>query len=151
MRRRAVTKRSLDERISDAVTAFAGTMPFVYVHGAFLAGWILVNLGLVPGIRPFDPVPFTMLAMFASVEAIFLSTFVLITQNRMARLAEKHAELDLHVNLLAEREATHLLELTQAIARKLGVPEATNPAIDALKQTIEPEDVLEHLDEEAGR
>ena len=80
-------------------------MRFVYLHLALFGGWIIVNLGLIPGLRPFDP-SFVVLAMVASVEAIFLSTFVLISQNRMAAAADRRADLDLQVSLLAEHEIT---------------------------------------------
>src|SRR5437016_5007110 len=102
-------RKSHQARIADAITAFTGSMTFVYLHALGFGGWILVNLGTIPGIKPFDPFPFAMLAMIASVEAIFLSTFVLISQNRMAALADKRADLDLQVNLLAEHEITRLI------------------------------------------
>src|SRR5690349_10517255 len=78
VRRAAERRRTISDRIADAVTGFAGSMWCVYVHAVLFGGWIVVNLGWVRGIRPFDPFPFVMLAMFASVEAIFLSTFILI-------------------------------------------------------------------------
>jgi len=95
------------DRLARAVTRATGSMAFVYLHLLLFGGWILLNLGFVPGVPPFDP-SFTILAMAASVEAIFLSTFVLITQNRMAEAAEKRAELDLQISLLAEHEITKI-------------------------------------------
>src|SRR5438045_2164696 len=109
-------QKRVEERVADCITAFTGSLRFVYMHAALFAAWIVVNLGWVPGVRPFDPFPFVMLAMLASVEAIFLSTFVLISQNRMAALAERRAELDLQINLLAEHEITRLIQLVDAIA-----------------------------------
>src|SRR4051812_25852512 len=78
---------SAQERVASAVTRFSGSMRFVYLHFALYGGWVIANLGLVPGVRPWDP-SFIVLAMIASVEAIFLSTFILITQNRMAAAAD---------------------------------------------------------------
>src|SRR6266511_2727270 len=72
------SKKSIEETVADAITSFTGSMTFVYIHAALFSGWIVVNTGVVPGVIPFDPFPFVMLAMIASVEAIFLSTFVLI-------------------------------------------------------------------------
>jgi uncharacterized membrane protein len=146
LRSRAEEDRTREEKLSDYITRFTGSMTFVYVHAFVFGAWILVNTGILPAIPPFDPFPFVMLAMAASVEAIFLSTFVLISQNRMARLADRRAELDLQVNLLAEQEITRLIHLSQAIARKLGLPEASEPEIDTLKQSVEPDEVLEHLE-----
>jgi uncharacterized membrane protein len=142
--------RSTEERAADRITAFAGTMRFVYLHAALFGGWIILNLGLIPGIKPFDPFPFVMLAMWASVEAIFLSTFVLISQNRMMTLAEKRSELDLQVSLLAEHEVTRLIHMVDALSRRLGMPEPTDTEILELKEDVAPEVVLEEIERAAG-
>src|SRR4051812_40807441 len=99
VQRQFEARKGLQDRLADRITQFTGSMAFVYVHALGFGAWLLVNTGLVPGVRPFDPFPFVMLAMIASVEAIFLSTFVLISQNRMARLSERRAQLDLQINL----------------------------------------------------
>ena len=119
-RRRAAAQAPVGQRVSDAVTAFAGSMSFVAIHLVLFGGWIAVNLGWLPIVRPFDR-SFVVLAMVASVEAIFLSTFVLISQNRMAAAADRRADLDLHINLLAEHELSRLAALVAAVARKLDV------------------------------
>jgi uncharacterized membrane protein len=93
-RAREEATATLEERVAGAITRFSGTMRFVYVHIFVYGFWILANLGVVPGVPKFDP-SFVILAMVASVEAIFLSTFILITQNRMSAAADKRAELDL--------------------------------------------------------
>lgn len=146
VRRRMEQKKGREEVIADAITSFAGSLTFVYLHAAIFGGWILVNLGVVPGIEPFDPFPFVMLAMIASVEAIFLSTFVLISQNRMAAMADRRADLDLQVNLLAEHEITRLIQLVDAIARRLDVHVELDPGFQELKKDVRPEAVLEELD-----
>src|SRR5918995_3332848 len=112
--------RSRQERIADAVTRFTGSMRFVYIHLVVFGTWIAINLGWLPFAPRFDP-SFVVLAMVASVEAIFLSTFVLISQNRMAALADKRADLDLQVSLLAEHELTKLAELVAALADHMGL------------------------------
>ena len=96
-----------EERIAEVITRFTGSMVFVYIHLVFYGAWILVNLSFVPGVPKFDP-SFVVLAMEASVEAIFLSTFVLISQNRMAAVADKRADLDLQISLLTEHELTNI-------------------------------------------
>jgi uncharacterized membrane protein len=144
--RREEQNASLQEKLAAAVTAFAGCMTFVYVHLAILAVWIGVNAGLVPGAPRFDPT-FVMLATAASVEAIFLSTFVLISQNRAARAADRRADLDLQINLLAEHEVTRLITLTAAIADKLDVGESKDPSLQELERDVAPEAVLDTLDE----
>lgn len=145
-RRKFEARKSRQERIADAITRFTGSMAFVYLHATFFGGWLLLNSGIFPWIRPWDPFPFVMLAMEASVEAIFLSTFVLISQNRMQELADRRADLDLHINLLAEHEVTKLLAVADAVATKLGIESAEREVIDALKKDVEPEAVLREIE-----
>ena len=137
-------RKSTQERIADQVTRFTGSMLFVYIHLALFGGWIIVNLGWTP-FRRFDP-SFVVLAMIASVEAIFLSTFVLISQNRMQALADKRADLDLQVSLLAEHEITQLITLVTEIARKMNVEAALDPELAELAQDVAPERVLDHME-----
>ncbi|HEV2079692.1 MAG TPA: DUF1003 domain-containing protein, partial [Allosphingosinicella sp.] len=104
-RKRDAEHASLQERVAEAITGFTGSMRFVYLHLVIFGFWILANLRLLPEVQPWDP-SFVVLAMIASVEAIFLSTFVLISQNRMQAAADKRADLDLQINLLSEHEVT---------------------------------------------
>lgn len=140
-------RRTPQERIADAVTRFTGSMAFVWLHVILYSFWILVNLGRLPWLHipRFDPT-FVVLAMEASVEAIFLSTFVLISQNRMAARAEQRADLDLQVSLLAEHEVMRLITLVTAIAQKMGVDEAANPELAELAQDVAPERVLDQME-----
>lgn len=141
-------RRSTLDRLADSITGLAGSMVFVILHCFWFGFWILLNVGLVkiPRISEFDPFPFGLLTMIVSLEAIFLSTFVLISQNRMARLSEQRAELDLHVNLLAEQKATKALEMLDLITQQLNTVKrfkiAHDPEIEALKQSPEPDEVL---------
>jgi len=121
-------------------------MRFVYVHVVAYGFWILTDLGLVPGVPKFDP-SFVILAMVASVEAIFLSTFILIIQNRMSAAAEKRAELDLQISLLAEHEVTKLAALLFAIADRLSIQTEVDAEVDELKEDIAPEAVLHEIEE----
>ena len=134
-------------RLANAITRFTGSMPFVYLHLVLVGGWVAVNLGLVPGVPRFDRT-FVILATWASVEAIFLSTFVLISQNRAAAAADRRADLHLQIGLLSEHEVTRLLTLVRAIADRLEVEEAQDPEIDELQRDVAPETVLDEL--EAG-
>lgn len=135
----------ISERIAGSISAFAGSMRFVVLHLVLFGGWIVVNLGWVQVLPRFDP-SFVVLAMIASVEAIFLSTFVLITQNRMSDAADRRADLDLHVNLLTEHELTKLAGLVQQIAEKLNI-DVADPQIEEITRDIEATDVLDALDE----
>lgn len=137
--------KSLQEKLADAITAFTGSMTFVYIHIVFFGAWILINASLLPIFRPFDPT-LVILAMVASVEAIFLSTFVLISQNRMQAMADRRAELNLHIDLLAEHEVTRMITLLTEIGKRLGVEESKNPELEELKKDVQPEKVLETID-----
>lgn len=138
--------RSRQERIADAVTGFTGSMRFVYIHLFVFGSWILINLGWLPGVHRFDP-SFVVLAMVASVEAIFLSTFVLISQNRMAALADKRADLDLQISLLTEHEITRLITLVAGIAERMEIEEAHNPELAELSRDVQPEKVIEKMED----
>src|SRR5437870_2638903 len=97
---RALQQRSWSERIGDAISAFTGTMTFVFMHVAAFGAWIIINLGMLP-IQPFDPFPFNFLTLVVSLEAIFLSTFVLMSQNRLSRQGDQRAHLNLQIDMLA--------------------------------------------------
>ena len=112
-RQREASEATTEERLADAITRFTGSMRLVYLHLAFFGFWIVANLGWIPGLPAWDP-SFVVLAMVASVEAIFLSTFVLISQNRMAAAADKRADLD--PQPAREHEVTRLATLMSGIA-----------------------------------
>lgn len=149
-RRRAEDqRRSRQARLADVITRFTGSLAFVYLHVGIVAFWVLANLGVLP-VRRFDPT-FVILATAASVEAIFLSTFVLISQNRMAAQADRRADLDLQVSLLAEHEVTELIRLVSAMAAKMGVEESRSPEIPELARDVEPEQVLDRIEAAESR
>jgi uncharacterized membrane protein len=115
-----VQNRSVTERIAATITRAAGTATFALAHLAWFVGWIVVNAGLVR-VRPYDPYPFNLLTMIVSLEAIFLSIWILISQNQMNRQADRRAHLDLQVNLLAEQESTATLRMVRQLAAHLGL------------------------------
>lgn len=117
----AIHERSAGDRLSDTITRLTGSMPFALTHIVFFVGWVLLNLRVLDGVEPFDPFPFSFLTLIVSLEAIFLSVFVLMSQNRMTRQADKRAHLDLQVDLLAEQELTTMLQMLRALCAKLGV------------------------------
>jgi uncharacterized membrane protein len=145
LKRREAERRSTSrqDKIADAITAFAGSMKFVYLHLAVYGAWIIVNLPGVP-FPKFDPT-YVVLAMAASVEAIFVSTFVMISQNRMAKLADQRADLDLQISLLAEHEITRLIALVTDMAGRMEVPSARDPELRELAKDVAPEHVLDRM------
>jgi uncharacterized membrane protein len=144
VRQKEELRKGLQERTADTITRFTGSMTFVYIHAALFVGWIIWNLRWTP-FPKFDP-EFITLAMIASVEAIFLSTFVLISQNRMQALADKRADLDLHISLLAEHEITQLVRFVDEIRQHMGLVKAPDPHTEELKRDVAPEAVLEEME-----
>lgn len=144
-RRQEAARATLGERLSDRITAFTGSLAFVVIHLVIYGAWIVLNLGVVPGVAKFDP-SFVILAMEASVEAIFLSTFVLISQNRMAAAANKRADLDLQINLLTEHELTKLIGLVVEMRRRLNLDPVPTPEIREIQKDVAPEAVLDAIE-----
>jgi uncharacterized membrane protein len=127
--------RSLVDRLSTSITRKVGSGTALVVHALWFFVWVLVNLGLF-GVEPFDPFPFSLLTTVVSLEAIFLTLFVLISQNRMSHEADRRAELDLQVNLLAEQEDTMILRILHDISRHLGLKgTASKDLADLLRET----------------
>jgi uncharacterized membrane protein len=116
-------QRSLSDRIADAMAGFTGSIVFAIWHALWFLGWVLINIGYLPGIPPFDPFPFVFLNMVVSLEAVLLSTFVLMKQNRMSWRADQRAHLNLQIDLLAEKENTKVLQLLQQVCGHLGLKE----------------------------
>lgn len=136
--------RSVADRVAEAVARFCGHMGFVWAHAVLFAAWIGWN---TLGTTRFDPYPFTFLTLCVSLEAIFLSSFILIAQNYEMRLADRRTQLDLQINLLAEQENTKMLVLLQAMARKMGALEQDDPEIAALAEAVRPETISQEIEQ----
>ena len=145
LRTKASRQRTLQDRIADVITSFSGRMIFAYVHIIWFVVWILLNTGSL-GVRPFDLYPYGLLTMIVSLEAIFLSTFVLISQNRLSREAEHRADLDMHIGLLTEHELTRVLQMLDAIQDKMGIDNDQDSELADLEMETRPEDVLAEID-----
>ena len=134
--------RSVTEKIAEAIANFCGSMTFLWVHVVWFFGWILVNSVL--GWYQFDPFPFTFLTLVVSLEAIFLSTFILISQNHETQLTERRNHLDLQINLLSEQENTKMLELLRLVAEKVGVP-CEDLEMEVFEEEMKPEKMFEQI------
>lgn len=145
LRLKAAHERSLQDKIADVITSFSGHMLFVYVHVVWFVLWVLLNTGHF-GVPAFDPFPYGLLTMVVSLEAIFLSTFVLISQNRSSAESERRADLDLHIGLLAEHELTRVLKMLDAIQEKLGIKNDVESDLADLEIETRPEDVLAEIE-----
>lgn len=114
-------QRTIAERIADGLNYIFGDLRFAMINFTWFFIWIVWNLGLIPGLVPFDPFPFGLLTMIVSLEAIFLSIFVLISQNRSAKIDKLRSEVDLQINLTSEQEITKALSMLKMLLEKNGV------------------------------
>ena len=143
----ALERRPSSERLADAVGVFAGSLLFVVLHLGLVIVWLVVNSGEIPGIRPFDPHPFSLLGVIVAVEAVIFSSFILMRQNRMMRRGERRDHLNLQVDLLAEKEITKVLQMVCAICGHMGLQNimadkeirelSQTTSIESLSQTLE--------------
>ena len=144
-------KRSWAERVSDLVTRFGGSLPFFYLHVGWFSGWLLWQLSpRVPPELQFDPMPFSLLNLLVALEAVLLSTCILMSQRRQDQLADRRHHLDLQINLLSEQENSKMLAMLAALMRHQGLAlddpevaalqEATRSAVlvPQLEQALEP-------------
>jgi uncharacterized membrane protein len=144
----ALERRSRSERLADAVGGFAGSLLFVLLHLIVLLAWVVVNRGTIRGIRPFDPYPFSLLGVIVAVEAVVLSSFILMRQNRMMRRGERRDHLNLQVDLLAEKEITKVLQMVRAICGQMGLQHiVADKEIRELSQTTSIESLSQTLEE----
>jgi len=127
----ALSRRSATERVSDLIAGFVGNVGFLLTQLSLILVWCLWNLRVIPGVKPFDPFPFGVLAMLVSSESVFLTIFVLISQGRMARQSERRSHLDLQVGMLSEQELTTILQMLQKLCQHMGVN------VDSSKQEVQ--------------
>jgi uncharacterized membrane protein len=141
----AMAKRTGADRVAAGIARFCGHITFVWIHVVLFAIWIAYNS--LPWFTPFDPYPFTFLTLVVSLEAIFLSTFILISQNYDMRVSERRNQLDLQINLLSEQENTKMLQMLERIAKKVGAHITDDPQVRALEQATRPESLVEQIEE----
>lgn len=132
---KSLRSRSLLTQISDDLTEVCGSTPFLIFHIILFAAWISLNTGLIPGTVPFDPFPFGLLTMVVSLEAIFLSIFILVSQNRSSLVSTMREEVHLRVNLIAEEEITKTLEVLAEIRKHIGIKKSDPELEEMLQRT----------------
>ncbi len=138
----SLKERTTADRVSDAIAAFVGSIPFVILHLVWFGIWVALNAGL----WKFDPYPFSLLCMLVSLEGVLLSTFVLIKQNRMSQRSDQRNHLDLQVNLLTEKEVTKILQLQRLICERLGIEEGhTDPEVVELSDVTAVDNLAHEL------
>ena len=150
VRRQIEKRKSIGDTVADGIAKFSGSLMFFYFNALIFTVWIIWNVGWL-GLSPFDPYPFSMLTTIVSLEAIFLSTFILISQNRQGVVADQRADLDVQIDLLAEYEVTKALKLLDAIADHLNINEGRDPELEQLKLDIPPELLLKEMEMQKNR
>jgi len=134
MKARMDANRSWSDRVADRINAGFGSMGFFSFHVLFFTSWVVLNMGYIPGFEAFDPYPFGFLTMVVSLEAIFLSIFVLISQNRASKIADVREEVDLQINVQAEHEITRMINMLDEIHDKLGLVEEDSRELKRMKK-----------------
>lgn len=144
LEKKALARRSFAARFGDAIAVQAGRPWFILLHAAWFGVWIALNVG-VRAKSGFDPFPFPLLTMLVSLESIFLSLFILMSQNRSGLQADQRNHLDLQINLLAEDENTKILQMLQALCEYHKLPIGRDPEVDAMMKKTEIHEVVSEL------
>ncbi len=147
---KADSRRTTSERVADWMTSHLGSMKFLLFNVLLFTFWIIINTGLIGGVRPFDPFPFMLLTTIVSLEAIILAIFVLISQNRNSKVDDLREETHLQVNLITEREVTKLMKMIEILLEKHGVNLSDDPELQRLLKPISEEEIERKLEREIG-
>lgn len=141
---KALQPQSLTDRVAGRIERFAGSPRFIWIHVLWFTAWIVANT-IVP-VHHFDPFPFTFLTLVVSLEAIFLSAFILMSQNVSAGLSDRRNQLDLQINLLTEQENTKMLQMLVRISKHLGIRDCEDPEVRILEEATRPEHLAQQID-----
>jgi uncharacterized membrane protein len=141
----ALSHRSRADRMAAGIANFCGSMWFVWLHVIAFSLWLASNS--LPGLHHFDPYPFTFLTLVVSLEAIFLSSFILISQNYELRISDRRNQLDLQINLLTEQENTKMIQMLERIAKKVGAEDLDDDDIRILKENTDPEKLIAQIEQ----
>lgn len=141
-------RRTMKEKLADDAVAWFGSFWFITINVISFILWIVLNIDLIPGIKPFDPYPFILLTMAVSLEAIFLAIFVLISQNRESRISDLREEIDIQVNMIAEQEITKLIHLVSYLMKHLNVPYEKDPELKRMMRPLDTEEIRLELEKQ---
>lgn len=141
-------KRTLTEKIADWMTSSFGTINFFLINVLFFSVWLTINIGLIPSVNPFDPYPFGLLTTFVSLEAIILAIFVLISQNRAAKIDDLREEIDLQVDMITESELTKLLKLHALLLERQGVDLSKDEELEEMLKPLNESKIEKSLEKQ---
>ncbi len=150
LKARTDAQRTGPERLADLMSDVFGSNWFLALNVVWFGGWIVLNVNIIPGVKAFDPFPFGFLTMVVSLEAIVLSIFVLIAQNRSERIDELRAETDLQINLIAEQETTKLLRMVSLLLEKAGIDPSKDPELVEMLAPTNVENIERGIQDQLG-
>jgi uncharacterized membrane protein len=141
-------RRTAIERIADWMTSAFGSFRFLLWNAIFFTLWILINTDQISFIPAFDPYPFNLLTNIVSLEAIVLAIFVLISQNRTAKIDDLREETHLQLNLISEREVTKIMKMMAMLLEKQGIDLSHDPELKKMIRPLSEEDIEKKLEKE---
>jgi uncharacterized membrane protein len=139
-------EREFAEVMARFLTKYLGSIWFLNTSIAFIFLWIIVNLGCIPGVHPFDPYPFSLLMIIVELSAMFLAIVVLINQNQQGRMADVRQRIDLEIDVRAENEITKILTMLDELHVKLGIVKA-DKELDKMKEKIDIAEIKEDVEQ----
>lgn len=143
-----MAERTFLEKLADWMTDMFGSIPFLTLNVLWFAAWIIINQGSFPSVKPFDPFPYGLLTMIVSLEAIVLSTFVLISQNRMSKIESLREELDLHVDVITESELTKVMKLNTMLLQKIGIDLSKDKELEKMLKPLDKYSIEKSLEKQ---
>ncbi len=148
MKAKADSKRTILEKLADFMTSKFGSNTFLLLNVFLFVSWILINTDQIKSIPSFDPFPFSLLTTMVSLEAIILAIFVLISQNRTAKVDDLREETHLQLNLISEREITKIIKLLSVLLEKQGIDLSQDPELKKMVNPVSEEDIIKRLEKE---
>ncbi|OGI65470.1 hypothetical protein A3A95_02665 [Candidatus Nomurabacteria bacterium RIFCSPLOWO2_01_FULL_39_18] len=145
---KADARRTITEKMADFMTENFGSNTFLLFNVFLFIGWILINTNQIASVPPFDPFPFNLLTNIVSLEAIILAIFVLISQNRTAKVDDLREETHLQLNLISEREVTKLMKMMSLLLEKQGIDLSEDPELRKMLRPLSEEEIEKRLEKE---
>ena len=150
IQKRLSERRTISDKFADFLVRSAGTITIAVIHIFLFTAWIVINLDMIPGIRVFDPYPFSFLTMTVSLEAIFLAIFVLVSQNRESKIADLRQEFDVQVNIIAEREITKVIHMLAYVMNHLNIHYENDTELRQMMRPLNIDEIREQLEHQIG-
>lgn len=136
------------EKMADGMTSKFGSNSFLFANALLFVSWVLINTNQIKSIPAFDPFPFNLLTTVVSLEAIVLAIFVLISQNRTAKVDDLREEIHLQLNIISEKEVTKLIKMMALLLEKNGIDVSQDPELKKMFRPFDEEEIQRQLEKE---